>query len=372
MSRAPLVLFTPGPVRTPPLVNEYLADPPCNYHRQDGFTRMFAATERSLKRLVGLSAPDDWFATVMTSTGTAANEAALQALAALGPGVVLSNGFFGDRLVDQAAQDRLPHLVHRGPTDRPLDAGAVDAFLAGHPELRWCFLVSHETRMGLKNPLAAIGRLARRRGLLVGADVISSAFAYPIDLEGAGLDLAVTSSAKAIMGVPGLGIVFVRLASLPALAAAPRSGYYLDLCAETRAQMDKRQPRFAQPVALHAALHGACLHLERIGVDAHMARIQRQMAQIIDALASIGIRPQLAAEHRSNVAVNFDLPAGVRYPEFARQMEEQGYYLLYGIPGDTSHFQVSTIGDLCDDHVAGLSTALLQTLAPRARRERCA
>jgi aspartate aminotransferase-like enzyme len=32
MRAADLILFTPGPVRIPPLVAEYLARPPCNTH----------------------------------------------------------------------------------------------------------------------------------------------------------------------------------------------------------------------------------------------------------------------------------------------------------------------------------------------------
>ena len=71
MPRTTLVLFTPGPVRTPPIVAEYMADPPCNYHRQDGFRAMFEATEASVKKLVGMRAPGDYFATMLTSTGTA-------------------------------------------------------------------------------------------------------------------------------------------------------------------------------------------------------------------------------------------------------------------------------------------------------------
>src|SRR5215204_2780234 len=54
MRATDLILFTPGPVRIPPLVAEYLAHPPCNYHRQDAFCAMFAETERDLKRLVGI------------------------------------------------------------------------------------------------------------------------------------------------------------------------------------------------------------------------------------------------------------------------------------------------------------------------------
>jgi len=56
------ILFTPGPVRMPPLVQEYLASPPVNYHRQAGFREMFAETEADLKELVGLADPAAWFA----------------------------------------------------------------------------------------------------------------------------------------------------------------------------------------------------------------------------------------------------------------------------------------------------------------------
>ena len=35
-----LILFTPGPVRIPAKVAESLANPPCNYHRQDAFRDM--------------------------------------------------------------------------------------------------------------------------------------------------------------------------------------------------------------------------------------------------------------------------------------------------------------------------------------------
>ena len=182
--------------------------------------------------------------------------------------------------------------------------------------------------------------------MVVAADVGSSAFAYPIDIEGSGLDLAVTSSSKAIGAVPGLGIVLVRAAFLERLRAARGAGYYLDLVAECDKQRRERQPRFAQPVALYAALAAACAHLRAIGVDAHMARMQRQMRVIVAHLAALGVQPTLPAAFRSNIAVNFRLPTGLRYPEFAQRMQQEGYYLLYGPPGDDGQFQISTMGDL--------------------------
>lgn len=320
---------------------------------------MFTETERDLKRLVGIRDLDAYFATQLTATGTGANEACLLALAGFGKGLIASNGFFAERAVDQARQNHIDFTELQSPSDRPLDPDAIGAALDRDPAIRWVFFVSHETRTGLPNPFEAIGRACKQRGRVVAADAISSAYAYPIDIEASQIDLVTASSAKAIMAAPGIGIVFTRRASVAQLEAAGRPvGYYLDVIAEYKRQSADRQPRFAQPVALHAALRAACIHLNEVGIAAHMARIQRQMQSLIDHLDALGVQPLLDREHRSNIAVNFRLPVGMPYSAFSRRMEEQGYFCLYGIPGDQSHFQMSTIGDLSDEHIHGAQAAL--------------
>ncbi len=363
------ILFTPGPVRIPPVVAAAMAEPPCNYHRQAGFREVFAEIQSSLAELLGLRDPAAFFATIMTTTGTGAVEGCMQAFAALGPGLILENGFFGARWVDQAKQNGFAYHALSSPGDLPIDPAAVAAYLDAHPDIKWCFYVSHETRMGLVNPMVEIGKVCKARGVMVGADIISSAFAYPVDIEAAELDLAVTSSAKAIMAVAGLGIVMVRKASLPALKAAKATGgprsYYLDIVAETERQMAEHQPRFAQPVPLFAALHAACRNMKQIGIGNHMARIQRQMDVVAKHLAQYGCTPLLPRERLSWIAVNFSLPPGMKYSEFAPRMQAEGYFLLYGVPGNETHFQVSTIGDLTDADVAGLCRAFDRVLAPK-------
>jgi len=359
------ILFTPGPVRVPPAVTRALADPPCNYHRQEGFRALRDQIERDIPALLGVRDPSAYQTAVFTATGTGANEACLLALAGLGPGLIASNGFFAARLAEQAARNGIAHRVLERPADRPLDPADLERALAAAPEVRWVYLVSHETRAGLANPLTALGRIAHARGVAVAADVVSSAFAYPIEIEEARLDLAVTSSSKAVGAAPGLGIVLARAAFVERLRAARGGGYYLDLVAECDKQRRESQPRFAQPVALYAALAAACAHLRAIGIDAHMARIQRQMARVVAHLEALGVPASLPAAHRSGVAVNFRLPASIGYPQLARRMQAEGYYLLYGPPGDDGQFQVSTIGDLDDTHVGGLLAALTRVLTPK-------
>jgi aspartate aminotransferase-like enzyme len=346
------------------LVAEYLSDPPCNYHRQEAFREMFAETEADLKTLIGIREPAAYFATLLTSTGTGANEACLQAFEGLGKGAILRNGFFGARAADQAAQNGIDHVVVDFPDDRPIDADALAAALDREGDLRWVFYVSHETRVGLSNPMVQIGRVCKDRGLMVAADIISSAYAYPIDIEQSQLDLAVASSAKALMAAPGIGIIFTRRDAVPALREARRGrGYYLDLVAEFDKQSAEMQPRFAQPVALHAAVRAACTHLATVGMDNHMSRIGAQLEEIRLHLEGLDVPALLDPSYRSGIAVNFRLPAGLPYADFAAKMTAQGYYLLYGIPGDDTHFQVSTIGDLHAEHISGLNDALTHVLA---------
>jgi len=365
-TRSDLILLTPGPVRMPPLVREYLADPPCQYHRQDAFRAMFSETESDLKALVGIRDPKAYFATLLTSTGTGANESCLLALQRLGKGLIVRNGFFAARAVDQAVQNRIDHSVLDAPHDRPIDPDAVARAIAADRELRWLFFVAHETRTGLANPVGEIGRLAKERGLMVAADAISNAYAFPLDIEGAGLDVVVASSAKAIMAAPGIGIVFMRhqVAEELARRGDGTRSYYLDLLAEYQRQRADAQPRFAQPVALHAALRAACIHLHRVSVDGHMRRIRSQMDQLIEHLAGLGVASLLDPAHRSGIAVNFRLPSSLGYREFARRMEGQGYFVLYGIPGDETSFQLSTIGHLEDSEIAGARRALTTVLRP--------
>jgi aspartate aminotransferase-like enzyme len=366
--RANLTLFTPGPVKIPAIVNEFLVDPPCNYHRQDGFRVMFEENQRDLKQILGIRKPGDWFVTHLLASGTGTNEACIHAMAALGKGVLIRNGFFAQRLVDQLSRNKIDHIVFDAPHDRPLDVAALDDFLGEHPELRWAYFVTHETRATLKNPMVEIGRTCKRHGLMVGADCVSSAFAYGIDLETAEVDLAVATTSKSLMAVPGIGLVYGRHSALAAIKAAGKAeAYYLDLVGEYDKQKKEQAPRFGQPVQLHAAIRAACIHLKQVGIENHLDRIRSQMEEITEHLESLGCGSLLEPKYRGWVAVNFVLPPGLLYPEFSQLMAREGYYILYGVIEDPSQFQVCTMGDLDRNDVAGLKRALTKVLGAAQR-----
>jgi aspartate aminotransferase-like enzyme len=285
-------------------------------------------------------------------------------MSALGKGVIIRNGFFAQRLVDQISRNGIDHVVFDSPHDRPVDVGALDTFLSKHPELKWAYFVTHETRVTLKNPMVEIGRTCKRHGLMVGADCVSSAFAYGIDLETAEVDLAVATTSKSLMAVPGLGLAFCRQSAMATLKAAQKAdAYYFDLVGEYEKQKKEQAPRFGQPVQLHSAVRAACMHLKQIGIENHHARIRGQMEDIVQHVEALGCTALLEPKYRGWVAVNFRLPPGILYPEFTQLMEREGFYILYGMIEDPSQFQACTMGDLSEADVDGLKRAFTKVLS---------
>ena len=367
--RKNLTLVTPGPVKIPALIHEYLVNPPCNYHRQEGFGMMFDENQRDLKQLLGIKDPNAFFVTTLLASGTGTNESAMRAMSVLGKGLILRNGFFGQRLVDQCSRTGIEHDVYDAPFDRPFEIAALNDFLASNAgNYKWAYFISHETRATLKNPLEAIGRTLKAHGLVVGADCVSSAFAYKLDIEDAQLDFMVCTTSKALMAVPGLGFVLCRHTVMAALKAAGKAdAYYLDLVGEYEKQKKERAPRFGQPVELHAAVRAACLHLLQVGIENHHRRIQSQMHELIGHLQTLGVTALLEDKYRANVVVNFLLPSGLEYAEFQTLMAREGFYVLYGLIEDPSMFQLCTMGDLTDLDVFGLKAAFNKVLHNRAR-----
>ena len=171
------------------------------------------------------------------------------------------------------------------------------------------------------------------------------------------------------MAVPGLGIVYARREAMNELrAAAMGDGYYLDLVGEHDKQQKELAPRFGQPVQLHAAVRGACIHLRSIGIVAHMKRIRTQLEDITAHLEGLGVEGLLAPAHRGWVAGNFILPPGLVYSDFTRLMAAEGFYVLYGAIEDPRQFQVCTMGHLTAADVDGVKTAFSRVVVGARRR----
>ena len=161
---------------------------------------------------------------ILLGSGTLANDAvAAQLTLEKKPGLILSNGEFGERLVDHAKRfgltfDTLKFPLGRGV--RPRRGRAISLAFPGGG-------------MALVRPLRNFDRHVesaarpaspvRRRGVKMCADCISSIGLVPVNLER--IYLASGASGKGLAGYPGLCMVYYNH-SIASITALPR---YLDL-----------------------------------------------------------------------------------------------------------------------------------------------
>ncbi len=207
--------YLPGPVVVHADVRAAFNDEPQS-HRSDAFLTRLDLVASSLRRLTGAR-----HVAILLGTGTLANDVIASQLALLGePGLILTNGEFGDRLVDHARRARLSFDVMARAWGQPFELDDVASRLAASPRPGWLWFVHCETSTGVLNDLEAIGRLCRAHGTRLCVDAISAIGTTAGDLSSAYLASGV--SGKGIGACPGLAFVFHDHDVAPAPHALPR------------------------------------------------------------------------------------------------------------------------------------------------------
>jgi len=210
--------FLPGPVSIHREVRKAFGEQ-AESHRSDRFVTEFQRIREQLCELTGAR-----HVQILLGSGSLANDTvAAQLSLQEKPGLVLSNGEFGERLVDHARRFGLTFDTLQFPWGEPIDMGAVQQFMTRSPALGWLWFAHGETSTGMLNPLSPLQALCGKRKIKLCADCISSVGMGPVNL--AGVYLASAASGKGLASYPGLSMVFYNHA-ISHCARLPR---YLDL-----------------------------------------------------------------------------------------------------------------------------------------------
>src|SRR5262249_4669348 len=149
-------------------------------HRGQAFGKDFEATRRLLCELVGAEQVQ-----LLLGSGTLANDVVAGQLSLLaGHGLVLSNGEFGDRLIDQARRLALNFEPLEFGWGESFDPAAVRARIANGRVPGWLWAVHCETSTGVLNDLDALKAMCAEYQTKLCMDSISSIGTVPVDLQG--------------------------------------------------------------------------------------------------------------------------------------------------------------------------------------------
>jgi 2-aminoethylphosphonate-pyruvate transaminase len=359
------VLLNPGPSVTTDRVHRAIAGADM-CHREPEYSDLFSAVRSKLLTVAGVA--DDWAVVLIAGSGTAAMEAMTGSLTRPGRKLlVLKNGIYGER-IETIAKRRGDAVVTINAGDlEPIDPAAVAAALDADPTIDAVAVIHHETTTGLLNPVHEIAREAKKRGVLVGVDAISSFGAEDLDVASGLFDFVATTSNKCLHGLPGIGILLVSPAGQQRIGEVPPTSLYFDLANYLKAQAKRTVP-FTPAVQVLYSLDAALDELLDEGVEHRRRAYQARMDYIDRALPELGLEPRVAAAVRSRCVRSLPLPAGIDYDTLHDALKADGYVVYAGL-GDAAKttFRVCALGAITVEALEGFVESLKHIMETKGR-----
>ena len=198
-----IVNLSTGPITVSPQVMQALTEPSIS-HRSVEFRQLFESTTDMLCAAFKVQ---NTF--LLSGSGTLANETMLQEIKCIsGNGLILSNGEFGDRLIEQARRNNLHFVTKQLEWGKIFDLEEIKNMITDH-SCKWILFCHCETSTGVINELKEITAVAKEKNCLCFVDCMSTVGTMPLDLSN--VAMATASSGKGLASIPGLAIIFANI-----------------------------------------------------------------------------------------------------------------------------------------------------------------
>jgi aspartate aminotransferase-like enzyme len=306
------VSFLPGPVDIASEVREAFDAVPVS-HRAQSFLKEFQGTKNLLRQLTSARSVE-----ILLGSGSLANDVIAGQLSLLeAPGLILSNGEFGERLIDHATRFGLQFTTVRQDWGKTFNWEQVRQTLHDSPNIRWLWVTHCETSTGVLHDLDTLKRLTHNAGVKLCLDCISSIGTVAVDLSD--VYLASGVSGKGLGAFPGLSLVFYNHDLEPGTRPLPR---YLDL-GYWAAQ---EGIPFTHSSNLLAALQAS---LKRENWSNRFEAIEELASWLRGRLDELGYTVLAAAEVASPAVLTLVLPAAISSKLVGWRLQKAGYLVSY-------------------------------------------
>jgi alanine-glyoxylate transaminase/serine-glyoxylate transaminase/serine-pyruvate transaminase len=359
------LLLIPGPSPVVPRVLAALAAPTVSHVGPDMVQDLRTALDH-LKKIVFCRYGEPF---LIAGAGTLAMEIAL--LNTAGPNdrlLILSQGYFGDRMAQVAESFGLALDVIRSPWGRivapeelakSLDAKPYSAVVCTHID----------TSTGACAPIRAYADVLHGRGGLFIVDGVCATGGVEERMDDWGIDVVLTAAQKCFGAPPGLAIdIFSPRAMARRRSLASVPAYYSDILRWLPVMKDPAR-YFSTPCVneMRAFAEATRIIMEE-GIEARFARHARTGAALRAGLCGLGFGLFTDESCLADTLSVVRYPEGIDDAAFRARLFESGVVVAGGL-GETAGrvFRMGHMGNLSEDQIFQALDAIERTLASLGR-----
>lgn len=342
-----MVLLNVGPVMVSSKVrNALLQADLC--HREIEFAEIL---NRVRDRLTRVCKGDSKYATVILGgSGTASLEAVISSTMRGGRLLVLSNGYYGEKIASVARIHKISVRTLRHKWGERISESKVEKLLKSDSRLKSVAMVHNETSTGMLNQITEVGNLASKYGAQLLVDAISSVGVEDLDVVRDNIHFCVGSPNKCIESIPGLSFVCASREKLEELAGLTPATSYLDLYNHYLYEEglgERLGTPFTPPVQALYALDVALDVLLEEGVENRRKRYALRAKIIRNGLEKLGFRLFLPPEFRCSSITSVFTPKNISYRTLHDELKKRGFVIYAGQGNfEETMFRVGNMGAL--------------------------
>jgi 2-aminoethylphosphonate-pyruvate transaminase len=346
-------LLTPGPLTTTEAVKQEMLKDRCTW--DDDYKNVTQVIRKQLLALAHVEEPE-YTTVLMQGSGSFVVESVLTT--AIGDNdkvLILTNGAYGERIVEMANVLKLQHVVYSVPYDEQPSSLEVQAFLEKDASITHVAVVHCETTTGILNPIKEIGEVVHLFDKTFIVDAMSSFGGVLMDVSNLHIDFCISSANKCIQGVPGFGFVIANTKALEKCKGQARS-VALDLYSQWEVMKQDGKWRFTSPTHVVAAFAKALEELiDEGGIDARHKRYAHNNHILRSRLSVLGFEAYVSEELQSPIITTFLFPHNeFTFEHFYQEMKKAGFVIYPGKLTDVDTFRIGNIGDIHEEDMLTL------------------
>lgn len=328
------------------------------YMRTPDYSNHLESIFKNLQYIFQTKNPVIFFA----SSGTGAMEAAVTNILSKGDtALYINGGSFGERWGKICTLHGVNAIELKVDFGKSINPSAVEEELNKRPEIKAVFATLDETSSGALTDIESIGRIVKNYpSTIFVVDCVSGLIVEPLQTDEWNIDIAVSSSQKAMAIPPGLGFMSISGKALEFAKMADLRTFYFDIF-DHIANQKRNQTPFTPAVSLLSQLEKRLEKIKSEGLENYRHRYTTLTSKIRNGLKEFGF--EVFAEHPANCVTGV-LTEKYDASEIVRIMREKHNIEIAPSGGElkTKFFRVGNFGNITENDIERFLNAMKETL----------